>query len=96
MVKILKEAEVDSAYYDYPDFPEVEEKFDLALVAGPGPNNHDGRKSGLEFAKHHTDVIFLRDSLRKAEAASAAECLSEREWSRKNLPMGLTLFEKRG
>lgn len=81
--------------YVYPHFPEIRGEFDLGFIGGPGPNNFDGRRASMEFAKRFSRVIFLRDSIRSGELESSLSAFPPDSWKKTPLPMGLSLFEKK-
>jgi len=92
ILSFLSKMGVRTMRFDYPRLPEIKEAFDVAIVSG---RTQDGRKAALEYLADKTNTIFLRDSTRPLERKAAETTLSEEEWDRLPLAMGLCLFERK-
>lgn len=81
-------------HYNYPHFPNLQSKYDVALIDGPGPNNNNGRLDSMIFAKSLSNNIFIHDCRRKSEKASIEHVFDLDEWEEVGIKRGLLFLRK--
>jgi len=70
----LSRQNIELIEYNYPDFPNIEDSFDLVFVDGPASSKYyEGRKHSMVFAQKKAKFIAIHDYSRKEERKAIDE-----------------------